>query len=79
MAGFLFWNLGGRRLEVVLRRLTARHQVDVLVLAECAIPEDVMLHTLNEESQRPFRRIPALASRRLDLYSRFDQDCFGPF
>lgn len=77
MATFLFWNLCGRSLEPVLRRLTAQHGIDVLMLAECAIPEDSMLHTLNTAGQGTFRRIPALASRGLDLYSRFDQGCFG--
>ncbi len=43
MASFLFWNLCGRRLELVLRRLIRRHEIDVLMLAECAIPEDSML------------------------------------
>jgi hypothetical protein len=78
MATFLFWNLGGHRLEPVLGRLTARHEIDVLMLAECAIPEVAMLHALNAADKGMFRRIPALASRRLDLYSRFDPSCFGP-
>jgi hypothetical protein len=78
MATFLFWNLCGRRLEPVLRRLTARHKIDVLMLAECAIPEDLMLDALNALGERTFRRVPALASRGLDLYSRFERDCFGP-
>jgi hypothetical protein len=78
MASFLFWNLGRRGLELVLRRLTARHQLDVLMLAECAIPEGPMLEALNLAGQGTFRRVPALASRALDLYSRFDPDCFGP-
>lgn len=77
MATFLFWNLCGRRLEPVLRRLTTRYKIDVLMLAECAIPEDLMLNALNAEGQNTFRRVPALASRGLDLYSRFDQGCFG--
>jgi hypothetical protein len=78
MTGFLFWNLCGRRLEQVLGRLTARHVIDVLMLAECAIPEGAMLDALNVAGQGPFRRVPALASRGLDLYSRFERGCFGP-
>jgi hypothetical protein len=77
MVAFLFWNLRERPLGPVLRRLTARHQIDVLILAECTISENLMLDTLNGEGQRTFQRIPALASRGLDLYSRFDQRCFG--
>jgi hypothetical protein len=78
MAAFLFWNLRGRRLEPVLRRLTARHDIDVLMLAECAIPEDALLAALNAAGQGRYQRIPALASRGLDLYSRLDRTCFGP-
>jgi hypothetical protein len=78
MATFLFWNLCRRPLEPVLRRLTARHGIDVLMLAECAIPEDAMLNSLNAGGQGSFRRLPPVASRRLDLYSRFDGRCFGP-
>lgn len=78
MAAFLFWNLCGRRLEPVLQRLATRHAIDVLMLAECAVPEESMLDALNTDGQRVFTRVPALASRGLDLYSRFDRSCFGP-
>ncbi|MCI0639750.1 MAG: hypothetical protein L0Y72_18350 [Gemmataceae bacterium] len=36
-----------------------------------------MLDALNANDRESFRRVPALASRGLDLYSRFDQGCFG--
>ena len=78
MVSFLFWNLRRRFLELVLHRLTIRHDLDVLVLAECAISEDAMLNALNAEGRNTFRRVPALASQRLHLYSHFDQSCFGP-
>jgi len=76
MATFLFWNLNEKRLETVLGRLTSRHKLDVVVLAECAIPETVMLSQLNAAGQGTFTRVPALASRGLDLYSRFDCPLF---
>src|SRR5262245_32957507 len=76
MASFLFWNLHVNRLETVLQRLTAEHAIDVLMLAECVIPEASMLGSLNRAGQGTFRRIPAIASR-LDLYSRFEISCFG--
>lgn len=77
MTSFLFWNLGGKNLEPVLRRLTARYGIDVLVLAECEVPEGSMLKSLNAADKGTFRRIPAVASRRVVLYSRFAQSCFG--
>jgi len=78
MANFLFWNLSRRRLELVIQRLAVRHHLDILMLGECEIPEESILNTLNANAKTPYRRIPALASRGLDLYSRFDQRCFGP-
>jgi hypothetical protein len=78
MVSFLFWNLRRRPLELVLHRLTIQHRLEVLMLAECAIPEDALLNALNAAGQGTFRRVPALASRGLDLYTRFDQSCFGP-
>src|SRR5947209_8282590 len=77
MANFLFWNLCGRRLEPVLHRLTARYEIDVLMLAECDIPEASMLEALDTARQRTFRRVPALAARGFDVYSRFETACFG--
>jgi hypothetical protein len=78
MVQFLFWNLCGRRLEQVLSRLTSRHEIDVLILAECAIPESSLLAALNPKGQGTFRSIPAIASRGLDIYSRLHTGCFGP-
>src|SRR5271170_1031403 len=78
MTRFWFWNLCERRLEPVLRRLSSRHEIDVLMLAECTIPERSMLEALNAGGQGTFIHVPALASRGLDLYSLFDLGCFGP-
>jgi hypothetical protein len=38
MAAFLFWNVDKKRIEETIARLAYRHQVDVLMLAECATP-----------------------------------------
>lgn len=77
MASFLFWNLCRKRLEAVLRRLVVHYNVDVLILAECVIPQESMLAALNANGSGSFHRIPAVASRGLELYSRFDGSCFG--
>src|SRR5437870_1731838 len=78
MATFLFWNVRQKRLEMVVRRLVERHAIDVLILAECAIPEQAMLKELNKGVSDTFRRIPMMVWRGIDLYSRWDHDCFGP-
>ena len=43
MLTFLFWNLNGKPLQHTLAKLAARHQVDVLILAECVITPPVLL------------------------------------
>lgn len=67
MASFLFWNLRRRPLAPVVGRLVSRHGVDVLILAECAIAEADLLRELQSAGNGPFWRVPAVASRGLDL------------
>src|SRR4051812_14072662 len=77
MTTFLFWNSRSQPLELVLHRLTARHKIDVLLLAECEMPEASLLDALNTAGYGTFERVPALASRGLDIYSRFASGCFA--
>jgi hypothetical protein len=42
MAKFLFWNPRGRHPEQALVRLAVRHDLDILILAEFAIPEKLI-------------------------------------
>jgi endonuclease/exonuclease/phosphatase family metal-dependent hydrolase len=49
MLTFLFWNLGQKPLAERLARMVWHYEVDVVVLAECAISTSVMLKTLNHE------------------------------
>lgn len=78
MATFLFWNVRRKRLELVVRRLVERHAIDVLMLAECAIPEQVMLLELNKGASDTFHRIPMRVWGGIELYSRWAPACFGP-
>lgn len=48
MVSFLFWNLNKRPLQDRIARLALAHGIDVLMLAECETPVDVLLEALNQ-------------------------------
>ena len=70
MLTFLFWNFNKRPLEGVVSALTYQHQVDVLILAECAIPAATMLLALAEANGQPFY-FPRSNCRSISIYTRF--------
>lgn len=71
MLSVLFWNLMGRRIEALCANLVLRHDVDILVLAECQHPA-AMLRTLNRiPGGRTFHRHQTVNKNRLALFSRF--------
>ena len=48
MVTFLFWNIHKRPLQDLIVALAREHEVDVIMLAECRLPEHVLLEGLNE-------------------------------
>ena len=52
MLTFLFWNLNGQPLEEVVSALAQRHQIDVLLLSECAIAPAILLRALNSPNAK---------------------------
>jgi hypothetical protein len=56
MLTFLFWNLDGQPLQLLVARLAHEHDIDVLMLAECSIPIDGLLTELNRGQVRKFSR-----------------------
>jgi hypothetical protein len=83
MITFLFWNLYGRQkkkqvarmeaLRASVARLTVRHGIDVILLAECEIAEGDIIQTLNAAGVGTYHR-PASRSRRIQLFSRLPQE-----
>jgi hypothetical protein len=76
MLTFLFWNLGEQPLQVIVGNLARLHQVDVLILAECTIPEADLLRELNRDNpntQKTGFRPPDPDSlcERIVIYPRF--------
>lgn len=75
MTAVLFWNLNKKPLIDELACLCTEHEVDVLVLAECDIPEPKLQLALNAGRASPYLSPPNY-SQRLKFLTRFPLDCF---
>jgi hypothetical protein len=67
---FLFWNLGGNRVQQVLA--TIAHTFD----AECEIAPSEMLLSLNQPSQTEYHRIESVGCEKIECCARFSSDFF---
>jgi hypothetical protein len=54
MTTFLFWNINKRPLQDRIARLAVRYDVDVIVLAECAVDSSIILGALNRVSRKRY-------------------------
>lgn len=72
MATFLFWNMAKKALREPLFRLVQRHEVDVLMLAECSLSPAEILELLNSNSVRyHFPETVALDFEKVRIFTRF--------
>lgn len=58
MITFLFWNLKGRPLQRRVRNLVGAHAADLVLLAECDVPNELVVTELNESGRGPFELVP---------------------
>ncbi|NKB18145.1 MAG: hypothetical protein HC770_08830 [Pseudanabaena sp. CRU_2_10] len=80
MLTFLFWNLNGKNLISSLAELVVTHEVDILILAECIDPQNLLqsLNLLGKEAQ--FHHIPSpLPKHRIQLFTSFLANFAMPF
>lgn len=70
MRTFLFWNLNGKRIEQLVANLAQLHDVDLVILTECAIPTAVMLDALNQDASPKFHLTEG-ECREIVIYTRF--------
>jgi endonuclease/exonuclease/phosphatase family metal-dependent hydrolase len=73
MATFLFWNINRKPIEKIIANLAARHEVDVLMLAECAIPSGNLLEALNQDNEFKYH-LPENEWHKLTIYTRFRRE-----
>lgn len=78
MVTFLFWNIGNRRLNEIICRLVARHDVDMLMLTECAMEPYEVLETLNESIEPAFHFAPGIGCQQVKIFCRFDPQFLRP-
>ncbi len=69
MTTFLFWNINGKSLEEAIINLAFRHEVDVLILAECNTQPGVILKALNRKRSE-FYFSPG-ACKKIHIFTRF--------
>jgi endonuclease/exonuclease/phosphatase family metal-dependent hydrolase len=72
MVTFLFWNIRKRPLQNLILALAKDNQVDVIMLAECHLPEQVLLETLNKDNAEyhfAYGECPAVR-----VFTRFNSD-----
>ena len=75
MTTFLFWNLNKKPLERLVADLAELHEVDVLILAECKIPNEVMKRSLKwRDDLEPTHS----ESDKIIIYTRFSPDFLQP-
>jgi hypothetical protein len=69
MVTFLFWNLYKKRLLDRVVRLARTHEVDVLMLAECAIEPSEIVEALRRTADAGFSSTPS-SGGKTQIYSR---------
>lgn len=74
MTNFLFWNIKQNRIEDIISSVACRHEVDVLILAECKIPVGAMLTALNSGSQHLFHLTNGGRCKRITIYTRLPRN-----
>lgn len=77
MLTFLFWNLGKQNLARNLAQLAISHNVDILILAECQLPVEEMVSSINHVLSVPLFehipiRLPSLVER-ISILSRYNR------
>ncbi len=79
MPNFLFWNMARKPLTDSLARLAARHQTDVLLLAECALSPRQVLAALNK-TEKVWSWVAPLAGQeqKVTIFTRFKPNLLAP-
>lgn len=75
MLRFLFWNTGRRPVQAIIADLARSNDVDVLVLAECAVPPEALLEVLRAAGFHPS---PGRECKRIAIHARFAGSLLEP-
>lgn len=72
MTTFLFWNLNKKPLTSTIANLAFQHDVDVLMLVECTIPEAAVLLSLNHKDNAQYYLAKSIGCEKVVIYTKFD-------
>jgi hypothetical protein len=78
MTRFLFWNLGKKPIVQSIVDVAVTHNIDVLILAECVIPPDVLLVDLNKHSRPLYDYARSIGCEKIEIFTRFPRQFFKP-
>jgi hypothetical protein len=77
MISFLFWNIKNNPIQSIIARLALRHEVDVIMLAECDdIPPCILLSKLMQHTGNMcmYNYIQSIGCDKIEIYTRFSSD-----
>jgi hypothetical protein len=77
MTSFLFWNLKRKPRQSLVAKLALSYEVDVIMLAECIIPIDVLLRSLNAKDSL-YHYAPGIGCDKISIFTRFSRDFIPP-
>jgi len=78
MTRFLFWNLGKKPIVQSIVDVALTHDIDILVLAECMIPPDVLLLDLNKHSRPLYDYARSIGCEKIEIFTRFPRRFLEP-
>jgi hypothetical protein len=73
MITFLFWNLNQKSLEGRVASLAEKHEIDIVILAECSISPQTMIDALHQRTGRQFI-LPSSACEKIVIYTGFPEN-----
>jgi len=73
MITFLFWNLNKKPLQSNIKNIVDKYEVDILMFAECDIPPEILLRTLNQDSVL-YHYVPKIGCQKITIVTRFPSD-----
>lgn len=78
MTTFLFWNIGRKSLEVSIANIALKHNVDVIMLAECVISPSRLLVTLNNSNRVLYEYAPSIGCEKVKIFTKFPKEFIHP-
>jgi exonuclease III len=75
---FLFWNINRKPLAELVADLAEIHEIDVVLLAECATDSSAVLRALNRKTGTGFHHPKPGLCRRVVVFTRFSREFLQP-